>query len=138
MLNVLRSTRKVPDAGPNPWDSSTLEWATDSPPPRYNFVELPVVRSGHPLWDPPEKRCVAIGLRDDRREVLVTSLMDAEPQYRYVLPGPSIWPLVTTVLGSIGLLGSIFQFNFYYIGAVLTAIGLIGWFWPKKQQTEHL
>ena len=38
-------------------------------------------------------------MRDDRREVLVTTLMDAEPHHRYVLPGPSIWPFLTAALG---------------------------------------
>lgn len=29
--------RKVP-APPDPWQGSTLEWATSSPPPRFNFT----------------------------------------------------------------------------------------------------
>ena len=38
-------------AGPNPWDADSLEWATTSPPPEYNFAAIPVVASRHPLWD---------------------------------------------------------------------------------------
>jgi cytochrome c oxidase subunit 1 len=38
-------------AGPDPWDAWTLEWATTSPPPQYNFVVTPVVQSRRPLWD---------------------------------------------------------------------------------------
>ena len=38
-------------AGDNPWDAWTLEWSTTSPPPSYNFEELPVVHSRRPLWD---------------------------------------------------------------------------------------
>jgi cytochrome c oxidase subunit I len=38
-------------AGNDPWDAWTLEWATSSPPPDYNFAKIPVVRSRRPLWD---------------------------------------------------------------------------------------
>ena len=38
-------------AGNDPWDAWTLEWATSSPPPQYNFAAIPVVRSRRPLWD---------------------------------------------------------------------------------------
>ncbi len=75
---------------------------------------------------------VVTGLRSDRREVLVTTLMDAQPHNRYVLPGPSIWPLVTALGTTIGLVGSIFVFSWYYVSVVLGAIGLIGWFWPRR------
>ena len=30
-------------AGADPWDADTLEWATTSPPPEYNFAAIPVV-----------------------------------------------------------------------------------------------
>ena len=38
-------------AGDDPWDAWTLEWATTSPPPSYNFASIPTVRSRRPLWD---------------------------------------------------------------------------------------
>ena len=38
-------------AGNDPWDAWTLEWATPSPPPVYNFATDPVVHSRRPLWD---------------------------------------------------------------------------------------
>jgi cytochrome c oxidase subunit I len=49
--NIVRSLRKGKPAGNDPWDGWTLEWATSSPPPEYNFAVLPEVRSSRPLWD---------------------------------------------------------------------------------------
>ena len=39
--NLLSSLRKGQRAGDDPWDAWTLEWATTSPPPEYNFESCP-------------------------------------------------------------------------------------------------
>jgi len=51
VVNLVRSYWKGEPAGEDPWDAWTLEWATTSPPPEYNFETLPAVRSSRPLWD---------------------------------------------------------------------------------------
>jgi cytochrome c oxidase subunit I len=51
IINLVVSFRSGARAGADPWDAWTLEWATASPPPEYNFVKTPVVRSRRPLWD---------------------------------------------------------------------------------------
>jgi len=35
----------------DPWGGRTLEWATASPPPAYNFARIPVVRGRDAFWD---------------------------------------------------------------------------------------
>ena len=50
-LAFFMAFRQKKPAGPDPWDAWTLEWATSSPPPDYNFLTLPTVRSRRPLWD---------------------------------------------------------------------------------------
>ncbi len=51
LVNVAISLRRGLSAGDDPWDAWTLEWATTSPPPPYNFETAPVVASRRPLWD---------------------------------------------------------------------------------------
>src|SRR5436853_2565337 len=51
MLNVVLSWRQGEVAGDDPWNANTLEWATSSPPPPYNFEHLPEIRSERPLFD---------------------------------------------------------------------------------------
>lgn len=48
---LLRSWKNGEDAGDDPWDGQTLEWATTSPAPVANFAEATVVRSPEPLFD---------------------------------------------------------------------------------------
>jgi cytochrome c oxidase subunit I len=51
VVNVLRSVKRGPVAGPDPWKANTLEWFTTSPPPPNNFDVVPRVRSVEPMKD---------------------------------------------------------------------------------------
>ena len=51
VVTVAVSLRRGERAGDDPWDACTLEWATSSPPPEYNFETIPVTTSRRPLWD---------------------------------------------------------------------------------------
>ncbi|MDO8754740.1 MAG: cbb3-type cytochrome c oxidase subunit I, partial [Anaerolineales bacterium] len=51
IINFFVSLRKKATNEADPWDGFTLEWKTSSPPPVYNFAEIPTVRGRRPLWD---------------------------------------------------------------------------------------
>jgi heme/copper-type cytochrome/quinol oxidase subunit 1 len=48
---LLLAMRSDDSVGDDPWDAHTLEWATTSPAPRDNFVDVAVVHSAEPLLD---------------------------------------------------------------------------------------
>lgn len=51
LINVYVSHERKVEAADNPWEGNTLEWATTSPPPDYNFARIPTVHSERPLRD---------------------------------------------------------------------------------------
>jgi len=46
IFNLFWSIWKGMKVGDNPWEATTLEWATPTPPPHGNFATLPVVHRG--------------------------------------------------------------------------------------------
>jgi cytochrome c oxidase subunit 1 len=46
VYNMVSSWRGGPRAGANPWKALTLEWQVSSPPPIFNFDEIPTVVGG--------------------------------------------------------------------------------------------
>ena len=135
-VNAFRSLRSGAAAAPNPWQAATLEWSTASPPPPYNFHPLTVVGSRDPLWDDAAEMPVVVGVRSDRKEVLVTRLLDAEPDHRYHSPEPNVWPFFTALATTALFIGSIFTPWAVVWGAIPMAITLILWFWPKREDVN--
>jgi cytochrome c oxidase subunit 1 len=135
--NAVWSLRRGEVAGPNPWGAPTLEWATSSPPPPYNFLHSPVVEGPAPLWESAAEMPVVTGLRTDRREVLLTTVMDAEPDSRHHHPGPSIWPLMMAVAVGVSFIGAVFTPWGIPAGIVTGFAAFAGWAWPRGPKPEH-
>jgi cytochrome c oxidase subunit 1 len=131
--NALVSMRTGPIAGRNPWNADTLEWSTSSPPPNYNFREIPVVEGRYPLWDATGANPHVVGLRDDRREVLVTTVLDAKPECISVLPGPSPWPLALAISVSVAFIGMLWSMVWVPVGFALTFLSMAAWHWPRHE-----
>jgi cytochrome c oxidase subunit 1 len=137
VINLAVSLRGGRKAAPNPWDAPTLEWATSSPPPRYNFPHIPVVDSRTPLWDAGDSMSVVHGLRVEDRELLLTTVMSARPDVREPGAKPSIWPFIATLATTCMFVSSIFSPWAVVVGAIPVVIALTAWFWPKSPAPER-
>ncbi|MDX3899233.1 MAG: cytochrome c oxidase subunit I [Sphingobium sp.] len=126
--NMVWSLSRGRAAGANPWNAASLEWKMPSPPPCYNFDHIPVVESRTPLWD--DDRPVIPGLQTDKRELLVTTAIDAHSDLRDASAPPNAWPFFAAIATTIAFLGSIFTPWAVIWGALLMAVPLIFWFWP--------
>jgi cytochrome c oxidase subunit 1 len=136
LVNVFYSLRNGAVAGDNPWGAASLEWATQSPPPPYVFLHVPVCTSEHPLWDEAETRPVVAGLRTDIRENLYTTLMDAEPDHRHDSPEPTIWPFITALGTGVMFITAIFTAWGLVIGLIVLLPPCIMWGWPVRKEQE--
>jgi cytochrome c oxidase subunit 1 len=136
VFNVVHSYFRGDVAADDPWQGETLEWATASPPPVYNFLHIPIVEGRHAMWNRSADPPVVTGVRSDCREVLITDVMDAAPVHTYELPQPSIWPFLCAVVTSAFFVGSIFTPWALPVSIVPLTITLIGWFWPKRAAAD--
>jgi cytochrome c oxidase subunit 1 len=49
-VNIIYSAKRSGPAPADPWDARSLEWSVPSPPPEYNFAEIPVVEARDDWW----------------------------------------------------------------------------------------
>ncbi|HEU0036926.1 MAG TPA: cbb3-type cytochrome c oxidase subunit I, partial [Kofleriaceae bacterium] len=138
VFNALVSMRRGKLASGSPWGGDGLEWTTSSPPPRYNFIHLPTVRDRYAAWTSRPDQPVVTGVRADRPELLVTRVMDAEPDHITELPGPAISPLLVALSTGVMFIGGIFTVWAFPLGAVLIGVSLLAWFWPKWPHREEM
>jgi len=135
--NALWSRQHGQPAGDNPWGAGTLEWATASPPPPYNFRHIPIVNDHNPLWtvapDDSGPAYGQFGLLHERRETLGTSLLDAVPEQRVILGGPTIIPLLTALAVAFTFVAMMIDLVLVPIGALMVFFLIVAWHWPQPE-----
>jgi cytochrome c oxidase subunit I+III len=148
IVNVFLTLSSGAKVKSNPWKADSLEWATIIPAPSYGFAELPIVHSRHPLWDQEDIRqgdgSIERMLEDlagwplTWRAALTTSAIEARPTEVFRVSGPSIWPMVTGIGLIIIFAAEIFTLRILVAsGAIGVIVGLIGWHWPKPNETTE-
>ena len=56
----IRTRESRRDLTGDPWNGRTLEWATSSPPPAYNFAVMPRVETIDAFWEMKQRRLAAV------------------------------------------------------------------------------
>jgi cytochrome c oxidase subunit 1/cytochrome c oxidase subunit I+III len=144
LVNIMISLRRGALAKANPWDAPTLEWATSSPPPAYNFAVIPFIASRHPLW---EDRLVDARSRSslekgyllmEGRETIGTTPLDAKPDIILKMPDDSYTPFFLGLFSALAFTGLLLDWsNFTILMTVAGTISLAVWMWPRKSLIQR-
>src|SRR5690625_144782 len=138
LINVFYTWAKGEKAPADPWDGRTLEWSISSPPPYYNFEQLPLVRGLDPLW---------IEKMEGKGKIL-----PGEPLDDVHMPNGSFLPFLMSLGFFVAGLGFIYQtdHSLWYLalyGGMAFALGCMvvrsfkddhGYYIPKKELEKAL
>jgi cytochrome c oxidase subunit 1 len=136
IYNVIVSLRNGEVAGDDPWDARTLEWSIPSPPPPYNFAEVPQVHALDDFWHRK--------YTEDARGIPVRVPAGASDHsddgghgdgHGIHLPSPSYMPLIAAAGLPILGFGLIYDAALVAVGAAVTVVGL--YLWVLEPATEE-
>ena len=146
--DLLRNKDQEPLSERNPWGAGTLEWLQEMPGKPWGVRSIPEIDSRYPLWDQAnivrdvdEGRFFMPDAEEGKREMLITSVIDAKPVQCLRIPGPSyiaFWAALFT--GGAFILPT---FKLYWAAAACAAIAtgvILRWLWngtaiiPEKER----
>jgi cytochrome o ubiquinol oxidase subunit 1 len=125
LLVSIRDRAKLRDLTGDPWDGRSLEWATPSPPPFFNFAVMPNVEGEEPYW--------GIKLR-----AVETQQLSPEPEYEPIeMPVNSPVGFYTAFFASVFGFAMIWYIWWLAILALVAAYAGFAWFaWRDVHEFE--
>ncbi|MDQ3915559.1 MAG: cytochrome c oxidase subunit I [Actinomycetota bacterium] len=135
MFNVVVTRRRGEIATADPWDARTLEWSIPSPPPEYNFAEIPLVKDRDDWWHrkyapTPAGEPVPVHSGGADAEE------DLGEHHGIHLPSPSYFPLVASTGLPVMGWGVVYaNWPVVIAGGLVTVLGVFGWaFEPAAEE----
>ena len=137
LIDLVRNLRPaVSNTAGNIWKAATLEWLHNDV---YGPRSIPIVTSADPLWDQPRLaddveagRYYLPGSITGRRETIVTSPIEAAPQYLLRLPGPGWTPLLAAIFtAAFFMLLTVKAVTLALICGVLAVAMILVWMWDS-------
>ena len=144
VVNLVRSYFRGAPSGPDPWQAPTLEWATTSPPPEYNFPVIPAVTSPYPMWDledrAADRRALDAGERvyEEGEQAPTSSVLDGVHGEVIEPPSQSGKPILFALALS-ALFTMLLLEHWVTAGvfAVVAALVLVWWHWTEAEVEER-
>ena len=126
VYNLGKSLRSGKPSGNNPWDAATLEWGIPSPPPPYNFAQIPQIGHRDPIWWEKYEQDSDHGHAASDPQDL--SKMN-ELRGHIHMPNPSYYPVIASLGMFIAALGLLFDNPKITVGLLhlptLCALGMV-------------
>lgn len=150
VVDLLRPKKNSPDVPRNPWNAGTLEWLMEVPDKPWGVRTIPEIDTRYPLWDQPnflrdvdEGRFYMPDAEEEKRETMVTSVIDARPEQCLRVAGPSF----ITHLAALFTGGSFIFATFHWwwptlVSTVLALGAILYWLWtgtaiiPEKEKKD--
>lgn len=141
VIDTVRPRRRQPKVAVNPWNAGTLEWL-NPPSENWGMRSIPQVASRYPLWEQKELgREVAEGrwylpdAQEGKREALMVSVLDAEPQEVFRVPGTSYVSMVSAFMLGGAFISMTFEWWWTTLAfAVLCLCAILTWVWTGTSQ----
>jgi cytochrome c oxidase subunit 1/cytochrome c oxidase subunit I+III len=138
VANLAWSLFRGARVGSDPWGGDTLEWATTSPPPPYNYPVIPTVSSPYAMWDKHDRDLDSSrlargeGVLERGHETPATTVQDAGWDEILSMPPHSPWPPVVALLLT-GMFAMLLLHHFEIAGGFLVVVGLalLRWHAPE-------
>jgi len=135
--DLVRPKGRQPYSARNPWKAGTIEWLQEMPGKPWGIRSIPEVDSRYPLWDQPnferdvdEGRFYLPDAEEEKRETIITSVIDATPEQCARLPGPSWVPLIAAIAtGGFFVLGTFHLWSWALVSLVLAIFIIMYWLW---------
>jgi cytochrome c oxidase subunit 1 len=153
-VNIIYSTKRGAVAGNDPWDGRSLEWSISSPPPEYNYAEIPLVEARDDWWhhkytEDAEGRLVRLpsgGAGDAESSGTVATVHEQGglagghgDGHGIHMPSPSYFPLI--VAAGLPFLGYAAVFKNVWLiipGLLLVLFGIYAWgLEPGTEEAAH-
>jgi cytochrome c oxidase subunit 1 len=130
IYNFAKSKRKGEVASEDPWDGRTVEWSIPSPPPEYNFKEVPLIKERDDFWHRKYKEDqkgrpipVPVGGSEEH-----SAVDHGDEGHGIHLPSPSFYPLIAALGMPIMAYAVIWDsWLLGILGAIVALSGFYGW-----------